>query len=204
MKQGGVGYTQPGPEMFPTVEEFHRLIIACGALPCAAWLDGTSPGEQAMAELLELLMGKGVVALNIIPDRNWNIADPATKQLKLQKLYEVVELAQQLDLPLNIGTEMNSYGQKLIDDFDAPELAPVRKAFLDGAYFIYGHTVAQRAWGRGYQSEWAKTHLPTRRERNSFYTELGRRIEPGAEPLASLRASAAITSPERLLEAVSS
>src|SRR5688572_1386732 len=153
MKKGGVGYTQPGPDTFPTVEEFHRLIITCGALPCATWLDGTSPGEQAMEELLELLIGLGVVALNIVPDRNWNIPDPATKQLKLQKLYEVVALAQSLDLPLNIGTEMNSYGQKLVDDFNAPELAPVRQAFLDGAYFIYGHTLAQRAWGRGYQSD---------------------------------------------------
>jgi hypothetical protein len=200
MKKGGVGYTQPGPETFPTVEEFHQLILACGALPCATWLDGTSSGEQAMAELLELLIAKGVVALNIIPDRNWNIADPATRQLKLQKLYEVVALAQRLDLPLNIGTEMNSYGQKLVDDFDAPELAPVRQAFLDGAYFIYGHTVAQRAWGRGYQSEWAKANLPTRRERNAFYAELGRSVEPGAEQLARLKRIEAPTAPAKLLK----
>ena len=99
--------------------------------------------------------------------------------MKMQKLYEVVELAQKLDLPLNIGTEMNSYGQKLVDDFDAPEIAPLRKSFLDGAYFIYGHTVMQRALGLGYQSEWAKTHLPTRRERNVFYTQMGRIIPPG-------------------------
>jgi hypothetical protein len=184
MKKGGVGYVQPGPDTFPSVEEFHHLIVACGALPCAAWLDGISAGEQAIEELLELLIGKGVVALNIVPDRNWNIADPEQKRLKLQKLYEVVELAQKLDLPLNIGTEMNAYGQKLVDDFDVPELAPIREAFLNGAYFIYGHTVAQRALGLGYQSQWAEMHLPNRRERNAFYTELGRRVEPGAASLA--------------------
>jgi hypothetical protein len=184
MKQGGVGYVQPNPETFPTVEEFHQLIIACGALPCAAWLDGTLAGEQTIKELLALLISKGVVALNIIPDRNWNITDPDAKRLKVQKLYEVVELAQKLDLPLNVGTEMNAYGQKLVDDFDAPELAPLRDAFLDGAYFIYGHTVAQRTLGFGYQSEWAQNHFPTRRERNAFYTQLGRRVEPGvADPL---------------------
>jgi hypothetical protein len=186
MKKGGVGYVQPGPDTFPTVEEFHRFIIACGALPCATWLDGLSAGEQAIEELLELLIGKGVVALNIVPDRNWNIADPDQKRLKMQKLYEVVELAQKLDLPLNVGTEMNAYGQKLVDDFDAPELAPVRAAFMDGAYFIYGHTVAQRALGLGYQSDWARTHLPSRRERNAFYTELGRKVEPGAQDRAGL------------------
>lgn len=187
MKKGGVGYVQPGPDTFPTVEEFHNFIVQCDALPCAAWLDGTSAGEQAIEELLALLISKGVVALNIIPDRNWNIADPDTKRLKLQKLYEVVELARKLDLPLNIGTEMNAYGQKRVDDFDAPELAPVREAFMDGAFFIYGHTVAQRALGLGYQSDWAKAHFPTRRERNAFYTQLGRQVEPGLADPAKLK-----------------
>ena len=58
---------------------------------------------------------------------------------------------------------MNAPGNKLVDDFDVPEMAPVKQAFLDGAHFIYGHTVMQRALGLGYQSEWAQTHLPTRR-----------------------------------------
>ncbi len=70
-------------------------------------------------------------------------------------------------------------GRSCVDDFDAPELAPVRQAFLDGAYFIYGHTVLQRALGLGYQSEWAAAYLPTRRQRNEFYTKAGRLIPPG-------------------------
>ena len=85
MKKGGVGYAQPNPANFPTVEEFHALILACQALPCATWLDGLSAGEQAEAELLNLLIGKGVVALNIIPDRNWNIADPDMRKTKVQQ-----------------------------------------------------------------------------------------------------------------------
>jgi hypothetical protein len=178
MKRGGVGYAQPGPDTFPNIDDVNRLIVACGALPCAAWLDGTTSGEQDIEELLELLIAKGAAALNIIPDRNWNISDPETRKLKVKKLYEVVELARKLDLPLNIGTEMNSYGQRLADDFDAPELIPLRESFLDGAYFIYGHTIMQRALGLGYQSEWAKTHLPTRRERNSFFTQVGRLVSP--------------------------
>jgi hypothetical protein len=190
MKRGGVGYVQPDSDAFPRVEPFHELITACGALPCAAWLDGTTPGEQDIEELLGLLIGKGVVALNIIPDRNWNFADPDVKRVKVQNLYNVVELAQKLDLPLNIGTEMNAYGQKLVDDFDAPELVPVREPFLDGAFFIYGHTVAQRALGRGYQSEWANAHFPARRERNKFYTRLGRQVEPG--PIDPTRVEALI------------
>jgi len=186
MKRGGVGYVRPDGGSFPTVEEVNRLIVACGALPCATWLDGTSAGEQAEEALLELLIDQGVVALNIIPDRNWNIADPQVKAIKLNNLYRVVELAQKLDLPLNIGTEMNAFGQKPADDFDTPELAPLRQAFLDGAYFIYGHTVAQRTMGLGYQSVWAKEHLPSRRQRNAFYTALGRHIEPKRATVAAL------------------
>ncbi|MEJ5312009.1 MAG: hypothetical protein WHX52_19765 [Anaerolineae bacterium] len=189
MKRGGVGYVQPSPEMFPSVEEVNRVITACGALPCATWLDGTSAGEQAIEELLDLLIGKGVVALNIIPDRNWNIADPESKRLKLQKLYEIVDLAQHLDLPLNVGTEMNAPGNRLVDDFSAPELAPVREAFMDGAAFIYGHTVMQRALGLGYSSEWAQAHFPTRKARNVFYTQVGKHILPGNLGTTRLRAT---------------
>ena len=179
MKKGGVGYMAPTPEAFPRVAEVNQMTIACGALPCATWLDGTSEGEQAEAELLELLIAQGVVALNIIPDRNWNIADEATRQQKVAKLYEVVELAKSLDLPLIVGTEMNKYGQKRVDDFDAAPLAPLRGDFLDGAYFIYGHTLLQRAAGLGYQSAWAAQYLPTRRERNAFYTTVGKLVRPG-------------------------
>lgn len=179
MKRGGVGYVQPGPETFPGVDAFHQLITACGALPCAAWLDGTSSGEQNIEALLDLLIGKGVVTFNIIPDRNWNIPDPEARRVKVQNLYRVVEITRDLALPLNIGTEMNTYGQKLVDDFDAPELAPVRQDFLDGAYFIYGHTIMARQLGLGYASAWAAGHLPERRVRNAFYTQVGKLVPPG-------------------------
>jgi hypothetical protein len=200
MKRGGVGYTPPGPDTFPSLEEVNRLIVACGALPCAAWLDGTTAGEEAIEELLQLLIAKGVVALNIVPDRNWNIADPDLRQKKVKKLYEVVELAQKLDLPLNIGTEMNTHGQKLVDDFDAPELLPLREAFLAGAYFIYGHTMMQRTLKLGYQSEWAKNHLPTRHERNEFYAKVGRLVPPGQPGLEKLKQIAPAQSPDEVLK----
>jgi len=199
MKRGGVGYVQPSPEAFPTVAEFHAMIIACGALPCATWLDGTTAGEQAIDELLDLLIGQGAVALNIIPDRNWNIADPETRRLKVAKLHEIVAIAAARDLPINVGTEMNAPGNKLVDDFDVPEMAPVKQAFLDGAHFIYGHTIMQRALGLGYQSAWAKAHLPTRRERNAFYTAVGYRVPPGASGLAKLRPLGAVLAPDDLL-----
>ena len=200
MKRGGVGYVQPGAGSFPSVEEVNRMIVACGALPCATWLDGTSAGEQAEEELLSLLIPKGAVALNIVPDRNWNIADAEKRRMLVQKLYDVVVLAARLDLPLNIGTEMNAPGQRLIDDFDAPELAPVRQAFLDGADFVYGHTALQRALGLGYQSDWARARLPARRERNAFYTQAGRLVPPGRTGIARLKALTPDLSPAEVLD----
>jgi len=199
MKRGGVGYVQPQSGMFPSLEDFHELIIACGALPCAAWLDGTTATEQNGEDWLEFLIGKGVAALNIVPDRNWNIPDPEMKRIKIRNLYRVVELARELDLPLNVGTEMNSFGQKLVDDFATAELAPVHKAFVDGAHFVYGHTAIQRALGLGFQSEWAQDHLPTRRQRNEFYTRLGYRIPPGSEGISQLRRFSADMSPDEMI-----
>jgi hypothetical protein len=149
-----------------------------------------------------LMVAKGAVATNVIPDRNWNIADPAVKQMKVAKLYEVVRLSQAMDLPLNVGTEMNSFGQRLVDDLDAPELAPVRQAFLDGAYFIYGHTVLQRALGLGYQSPWAKAYLPARRQRNDFYTAVGYAVPPGQAGMAQLAGISAEMAPEDILRSL--
>lgn len=200
MKRGGVGYVQPDAGSFPRVEAFHELVVACGALPCVAWLDGASAGEQAMPELLELLVRKGVAAMNIIPDRNWNIANPEQRQNKVKKLYEVVDLARAYDLPINIGTEMNAFGQKLMDDFDSPELAPVRQAFLDGAHFIYGHTLLQRVAGLGYQSDWAKAHLPTRAERNAFFTQVGYVALPGVRAAERLPRLSSAMNPAAVLK----
>ncbi len=85
-----------------------------------------------------------------------------------------------MNLPLNIGTEMNSFGQPIVDDFDAAPMAPLRGVFMDGAYFIYGHTVLERHLKMGYQSAWAADQLPTRAQRNAFYTAVGRTVPPGA------------------------
>ncbi len=201
MKQGGPGYVVPTAETFPGVDEVHRLVRACGAIPCVAWLDGTSQGEQDIVELLELLIGKGAGALNIVPDRNWNIADPAVRSQKVAKLYEIVRIAGELDLPLNVGTEMNSFGQRLVDDFSAAELSPVRQAFLDGAHFVYGHTLMQRALGLGWGTSWAVAHFPGRKERNAFYTQVGQRVPPGRESIRKLQDAGSAAEPDEIMAA---
>lgn len=204
MKRGGVGYVQPDHNTFPPLDRFHQLVVACGALPCAAWLDGSSSGEQRMDELLDLLMAQGVVALNIIPDRNWDFADAQVQAQKVTALHAVVELAQQRELPIIVGTEMNSFGQKLIDDFDAAPLRPLRSIFLRGAYFLYGHTALHRHAGLGYQSAWAQANLPTRLARNVFYTQVGETLPPGTSGCSRLEkilaADPATLTPDQVLD----
>jgi hypothetical protein len=175
MKRGGPGYRQPDESTFPPIGDVIQMVVDCEALPCATWLDGTHDGEEDAEALTDWFIELGCPAMNIIPDRNWNLADPAERELKVRKLGEIVAAARQRHLILSIGTEMNNYGQKFVDTFDAPELAPFAEDFRDGAYTLYGHTLLQRACGKGYMSDWAGDAFGGDRERaNALYLEVGR------------------------------
>jgi hypothetical protein len=137
MKFGGIGYAKPESGSFPKLEDVISLAKEIDAIPVIAWLDGMSDGEADANALIELYVSKGTEALSIVPDRNWNIKDPETKAAKIGKLDEIVRIAGQHDLPIMIGTEMNSAGLPFVDDFSAPELAPYVPSFLEGARRIY-------------------------------------------------------------------
>jgi hypothetical protein len=178
MKRGGVGYMQPNKGSFPLMAETNRFCLASGAIPTMTWLDGTSDGEKAIEELLEVGMSTGAAALNIIPDRNYT---PGSPDEKVKNLYHVVELAQKLHLPIVVGTEMNSPGQKFVDSFDAEELSSLVPIFLKGAYIVYAHSVLQKTCGLGYTSEWAARNFHNVEEKNKFFEELGSLIKPQQE-----------------------
>jgi hypothetical protein len=184
IKRGSIGYIQPTKDTFPLIDEFYQVVFACQAIPCAAWLDGTTPGEQEIERLLDVLINKGTAAINIIPDRNWNIKDPKEKALKLGNLYHVVQVAQDLDLPILIGTEMNSFGQKIIDDLNIMELSPLKETFIESANFIHGHTQMQKRWGMGYQSPWALKYFEDRKSKNEFFISSGQLIAPSRNTAA--------------------
>jgi hypothetical protein len=99
---------------------------------------------------------------------------------KLANLYAVVELAQQHGLPLIAGTEMNSPGNRFVDDFDSEELKPLLPVFMDGGFILYAHSVLQRACGKGYLSDWAKQTFTDTKEKNTFFAQAGRTLQPGA------------------------
>lgn len=178
MKQGGVGYVRPDTGSFPRMAETNRFLLEAGAIPTHTWLDGTSDGERRMEELLQVAMGTGVAALNVIPDRNYT---PGAQDQKLDNLRRVVELADSLGLIVVAGTEMNSPGHKLIDDFGSEELAPLLPTFLKGAHVVYAHSVLQRVAGLGYTSDWARTRFPDVADRLEFYRSVGSALHPGIE-----------------------
>lgn len=179
IKFGGVGYVQPESGSFPSLELVIEMIKSIGAIPTTTWLDGTSEGEADMMANLEFMTRKGVISLNIIPDRNWNIKDPKEKSVKLAKLREVIEAARYFDLPLSIGTEMNKAGQPFVDDFSAPELADYVNDFVRGAQFFYGHTLLARYADFGYFSHAAEAEFgKDRHAKKQFYTKVGATAKP--------------------------
>jgi hypothetical protein len=178
MKRGGVGYVLPDKGSFPLMSDFNQFVLAAGGIPTMTWLDGLSDGEQALEELVEVAVSAGAAAINIIPDRNYT---PAVKDQKLKNLYQVVELAEKLHLPVVVGTEMNSPGQKFVDDFDSKELAPLVPIFLKGAHIVYAHSVLQQKCRLGYTSQWAGNNFESVAKKNEFFEKLGSTLESEQE-----------------------
>jgi hypothetical protein len=172
-KRGGFGYVQPTAESFPAMEEFIGWVRDCGAIPMESWLDGTSVGESDPESLLGCSVAKGCRALNIIPDRNWNIADGRTKEIKVGNLRRIVELADAMLLPINIGTEMNRAGLPFADDLRGPVLREFAPIFHRGAMLLVGHTICGRFAGAGYLSQAAEESFDRMEERNAFFAAVG-------------------------------
>lgn len=182
MKRGGVGYVQPGEGSFPDMAKMNEFVLAAGGIPTLTWLNGLSDGEQEIEKLAAIAMETGVEAINIIPDRNFTAG---VKDQKLQNLQHVIKLAQSLDLPIIVGTEMNSPGLKFVDDFDSEELKPFAAIFLKGAHVVYAHSVLQKQCGMGYTSKWADEHFKTRAAKNDFFEAIGIKLQAVSENLAA-------------------
>jgi len=177
MKRGGVGYVKPDAGSFPTMAEVNEFVLAAGGIPTLAWLDGTTDAEKSIEKLLEVAMATGVAAVNIIPDRNYT-PGLGEKDEKCRNLYDFVELAESLDLPIVVGTEMNAPGQKFVDGFDTEELAPLVPVFLKGAHIVYAHSALQRRCGLGYLSKWASENFGSVRAKNDFFEQAGKLLDP--------------------------
>jgi hypothetical protein len=178
MKKGGVGYIQPGKDLFPLMADVNQFVLESGAIPTLAWLDGSSDGERSIEELFAVAMSSGAAAINLIPGRNYT---PGVKDRKLQNLYDVAALAGEYHFPVIVGTEMNAPGNKFVDDFNTAELKPLAPVFLKGAHIVYAHSVLQRESELGYLSAWARRTFPSVKAKNEFFERLGRELQPAKE-----------------------
>ncbi len=159
VKRGGLAYAQPDTSSFPPVRDFFAWVTRCGALPMTAWLDGTSGGEGDAARLLDVMGDAGACALNIIPERNWNLRDAADRERKIGKLHQIVREAERREIPINVGTEMNRTGLPFADDLGGPVLREHAEVFLRGARVMVGHAILLRYAGCSYAGEWARAEL---------------------------------------------
>ncbi len=196
-KKGGFGYEQPTEKTFPPADAFIAWVLACGAIPMITWLDGTSAGEADPEALLENLCAKGCAAANIVPDRNWNVKEPAQAARKQANLRAFVEACAARRLPINIGTELNKDGLPFADDLAGPALAPYADLFRQGAAILAGHTLLLRYGGFGYAGAAARARFgEDRATQNRFFEAVGR-LPPLTEPRA---AELAALGPEKAFE----
>ncbi|BER92391.1 MAG: hypothetical protein PWP60_916 [Candidatus Atribacteria bacterium] len=177
-KFGGVGYIEPDAGDFPTLKEVNSMIWELGAIPSFSWLDGTRDGEKDPDFLLDFCLEKNIESIFLVPDRNWNLEDPAERKTKVANLYAIVEAAKKRAMPIFVGTELNKYGQKFVDDFDSPYLKPLAPYFRESAMILWGHTVLEMTSQRGYSSDWAARHFSNRLHKNEFFARLGKSIPP--------------------------
>ncbi|HPN84295.1 MAG TPA: hypothetical protein PK821_03065 [Victivallales bacterium] len=185
-KKGGLGYVQPSQDTFPPMKEFLSWVKSAGAIPTEAWLDGTTKGESLGIKYLEASKAEGSEALNIIPDRNWNIKDAETKKVKVDRLAEVIAAAEKLGMPVFIGTEMNKSGQPFADDIDNEVLSPFKKIFLKGAKIAVGHSILARFAKFHYSGAEAAAEFKSISEKNIFFSEVGNLAPMNQEQLLKI------------------
>jgi len=174
VKRGGIGYEQPSENTFPAVDDFCKWVASCGAIPMTTWLDGTSGGESDPDRLLDCMGSKCAAALNIIPDRNWNLKNPEEREIKRRHLKAMVDAAAKRNLPVNIGTEMNKQGLPFVDSMSGEVLRDYATLFRTGASIMVGHTLLLRFADFGYVGEKAESEFGKSIEKkNAFFEAVG-------------------------------
>lgn len=175
MKKGSPCFVPAGADAFPTIDESVRMIKDLGAIPVAGWLDGMSEGEKDAGALLDFMAAKGIPAVSIIPDRNWNIRDPEIRRVKTGKLHEIVAEARKRQMLCVVGTDMSKQGQYFVDDFTADVMRPLAPEFLRAANILIGHTRARRYLRVGLLSEETATRWSGNRNAEyEFFERIGR------------------------------
>jgi len=137
IKSGGPGYIPPERESFPKFDDVVKIIKKAGGIPVGTWLDGTNKGEEDPNIFVSFLKDKGIEAMAIIPERNYNFPEGEEKEKKVLNFNRFMQACMDVKMPVVCGTELNKYGQPFVDDFSKPEISIYLNYFLDSASLFF-------------------------------------------------------------------
>ncbi len=192
------------PANYPSVADFFKAVAASGGIPCVFWRDGTTEGEADPGRFLDDALGWGACAAALTPDVLWNVRDVESRRERLGNLERFAVAARERGIPFVAGSFMERAGQKFVDSFDAPELEGYFRDFSDAAFWVYGHSVLQRAAGFGVLSAWARDVFGADRSAaNVFFRDVGKAAMPGKASRRRIEAVAGPgVSPDEILAAL--
>ena len=85
----------------------------------------------------------------------------------------MVAAADAIDMPINVGTEMNKAGQPFVDDLDGEVLSAHKATFIKGAEIMVGHSILARFAEFPYAGEKACAEFADRAAMNNFFAAVG-------------------------------
>ena len=162
IKAGCPDYAPELPEAFLSIEDMRALYLEMGAVPLYPVLGNpTTEMEYDFDEMINYLAGKGIFAIEVIPNRNTR-----------DRLLAVVKAAQRAGIPIVTGTEHNTKTPcSLVDKFTCDE--PFRTAFFKGALVLLGHRVAVLNGETGYVDTAGNLRFEDRVKGLEYFEKLG-------------------------------
>ena len=102
-------------------------------------------------------------------------------------MYDVVKVANRMQLPINAGTEQNSFGQPFVDDFESEAMRPLWPDIMRGANIMVGQARLARYAGVSYCDAAAQSAFgPDLAAKNACFERIGRLPCPDAAERARL------------------
>ena len=95
---------------------------------------------------------------------------------------------------------MNSPTNKIVNDFESPELKPLWDDFYNGAMITVGHAALERQAGTGYLSDWASGTFRDKKEKNNFFAEIGQLLN--SKVIAALNQVSDSMNPHQIIDLV--
>jgi len=162
LKAGRPCYVPESEEAFVSLEELREMFLAFGSVPVYPVLGNpVTPGEKDIEALLDRLQAAGILAIEVIPQRNTR-----------ERLAEIVSAARRRWWPVFNGTEHNTPEPgPLLDPFALdPEFEPW---FRQSTALLLGHQRLLARGGQGFVGEDGRPTIRDARARFERFSSAG-------------------------------